>query len=274
MRPPHRELLEYIGSSSKLQFSIHNGIAVNQGSTYLRMSMSENLKGFSLASKPFIKLGGIINSILPNEVSNSRAENLVLESSVEGQLSRIDEMRAVVVTEHPSVNYEVERKNEAKFEAQTLAQQNKYRWATLLALFCAIASILVALIGALQILLFVTFNYSLWTIPYAALAAIWEAVKPTDFFPWLLAGIAYLIANLVLLFVLLVITALLFKLPRRFFSLASNLSRNIYACPLPNARFDHFDNNVLRRLFENSWARKILEKKSRGFFLRVFKFFF
>jgi type IV secretory pathway TraG/TraD family ATPase VirD4 len=269
MPEPHRELLEYIGTSTNLDFSINDGIAVNQGSSYMRMGLSENLEQFKAAAKPFIKLGKVINQVLPNDISNHRVENLILESSVEGQLSRIDEMRAVVATERPNVNYEIEKKNETKIEAQTLSQQNQYRWATLLALFCVILSILVVFIGVLNVVLVVTFNYSLWSIPYLGLAAIWDALNLSG--PaWCFGGLIYLIAKVVLFFVLLALTELLFKLPRLFFVIAYDLSRNIYTCPLPNPRFDRFDNS-LRKFFEHPWSRKIRERKPKFRLLRLLK---
>jgi len=270
MPPPHRELLEYIGTSATLDFSIPNGIEVNHGSSYLKMVMNEDLRQFKPASKPFIKLGRIINGILPNQVSNFRVENLTLESPVEGQVSRIDEMRAVVVTELPKVNYEIEQTNETKIEAQTLSQQNQYRWATMLALCCAVASIFVALIGAFQVVLFLTFYYSLWSIPYAGLAAIFDAAYPETFLAKAFAWLLYFIANVVLFFILLTLTGLVFRLPRWFFLVAYDLSQNIHTCPVPNPRFDQFDNN-LKRFFEHPWSKKIRERKPRFFLWRLIK---
>lgn len=152
--PPDQELLDYISTSSNLEFSVYDDFDMSEGSSYMKLGMNEDLKNFSRLSRPFLRLGKTINDILPTEISYAKSLPLSLDTPVTGHLSKIDETRAVIKTEYPKINYEIEEQNQEKIKNQTLAQQNRYRIATLLALVCTAISIVVALIGAIQVPLF------------------------------------------------------------------------------------------------------------------------
>lgn len=270
MLPPDEELLDYISTSSNLEFSVCNGTNMNEGNSYMKLGVNDNFKNFSMLSRPFLRMGKTINNVLPIEVSRSNSSHLFLDTPVGGHLAQIDERRAIIKTPYPKVNYEIEERNQEKIKNQTLAQQNKYRIATILALLSTVALIIVALIGAIQVPLFLTFNISFWSIPYYILGIIWEELK-LDGLAWLVFGIVYLIANILLFFILLALTELLFKLPRKMFAIAYDLSQNIYTCPLPNPTFDEFDRK-LKNIFENRLSKWILARKPKFFLPKVIKF--
>lgn len=262
--PPDEELLNYIGTSSSLEFYVYDDSDKSEGSTYMRLCMNENLNNFNRLSRPFLRLGKTINDILPPELSYAKSLPVSLDTPVSGHLLKIDEKRAVIKTELPKINYEIEEENQERIKKQTLAEQNKYRIATILALVATVISIIVALIGGVQVLLFLSFEDSLWSLPYAGLRLVWKELAFRGL-SWLIFGIVYLIAHVVLFFVLLALTELLFKLPRKMFAIAYDLSQNIYACPLPNPKFDNFDRKMLAGILENRLSKWILARKTKFF---------
>ncbi len=253
---PDKKVLEYLRTSSEVRIDIPDDHEINTGSTYMNLHISDDFSNLDNSIVPFVKLG----KTLEDTFFKDYPKTLKLEATADGRLLKLGEDRAVISTDNPEIDDSIEKQNHEKIGYLGLGQQGTYRMATLILLGLTTFSVLFVFYLFISLFNLVIGNESvLWT-PFEAVDLLYNELTSESDFWYIVLLIPSYIAYVAVFLGLVYIVFKSIKLPKEIFSIASKTVEYVFECPISNPRFDKFDKDILKPIFENSFAKMIIDK--------------